>query len=211
DLDTVARAAGDHGVMLEVNAQPERLDLDDLAARAAVERGARLVIGSDAHATAELGFLRWGVDQARRGWVAEPDVANALPHARDRRVSRAGRRRRGGTQIETARFREEAGRQACRLPGVGGLPPTVLLPVAANRFDGRALGAPASNRWRPITPRALPAWTLRIHPVADPPQGTSPRRRDVDGAPRRRSISATGFPAAGSRYPLPDEPGLRMP
>jgi DNA polymerase (family 10) len=92
DLDAVARAAADHGVLLEVNAQPERLDLDDLAARAAVERGARLVIGSDAHATAELGFLRWGVDQARRGWVGKQDVANALPLARLRKLLHGGRR-----------------------------------------------------------------------------------------------------------------------
>ncbi|HSE27309.1 MAG TPA: DNA polymerase/3'-5' exonuclease PolX [Gemmatimonadales bacterium] len=92
DLEAVARAAAEHGVMLEVNAQPERLDLDDLAARAAVERGARLVIGSDAHATAELGFLRWGVDQARRGWVERKDVANALPLARLLKLLHGGRR-----------------------------------------------------------------------------------------------------------------------
>ena len=92
DLDAVARAAADHGVMLEVNAQPERLDLDDLAARAAVARGARLVIGSDAHAAAELGFLHWGVDQARRGWVERKDVANALPLTRLRKLLHGGRR-----------------------------------------------------------------------------------------------------------------------
>jgi DNA polymerase (family 10) len=92
DFDAVARAAADHGVMLEVNAQPERLDLDDLAARAAVERGVRLVIGSDAHAAAELGFLRWGVDQARRGWVEKRDVANALPLPRLRKFLHGARR-----------------------------------------------------------------------------------------------------------------------
>ena len=84
NIEDVCRAAADHGVMLEVNAQPERLDLDDVAARAAVEHGVRLLIDTDAHATAELGFMRWGVEQARRGWVEKKDVANtrSLAHLR---------------------------------------------------------------------------------------------------------------------------------
>jgi len=81
DLDQVAAAAADHGVLLEVNGQPDRLDLDDVAARAVVSRGARLVVSTDAHAVAELGFMRWGVDQARRGWARRDDVANTRPLA----------------------------------------------------------------------------------------------------------------------------------
>lgn len=76
DSDVVFRAAADAGVMLEVNAQPERLDVDDIMARAAVVHGVRLTLGTDAHAPAELRFMRWGVDQARRGWVERKDVAN---------------------------------------------------------------------------------------------------------------------------------------
>ena len=79
DLDQVAAAAADHGVLLEVNGQPDRLDLDDVAARAVTGRGARLVVSTDAHAVAELGFMRWGVDQARRGWARREDVANTRP------------------------------------------------------------------------------------------------------------------------------------
>ncbi|HXF96246.1 MAG TPA: DNA polymerase/3'-5' exonuclease PolX [Gemmatimonadales bacterium] len=79
DLDRVFRAAADHGTLLEVNAQPERLDLDDLAVRAAVGMGLKLVISTDAHATVELRFMRWGVDQARRGWARPEDVANTRP------------------------------------------------------------------------------------------------------------------------------------
>jgi DNA polymerase (family 10) len=79
DLERVARAAADHGVMLEINAQPERLDLDDVAARAAHEAGARLVISTDAHAVAELRFRRWGVAQARRAWATKVHVANTRP------------------------------------------------------------------------------------------------------------------------------------
>jgi DNA polymerase (family 10) len=79
DLDAVLDAAADHGVMLEINAQPQRLDLDDVAARAARDRGVTLVISTDAHATPELRFMRWGVDQARRAWLEKKDVANTRP------------------------------------------------------------------------------------------------------------------------------------
>ncbi|HSC59038.1 MAG TPA: hypothetical protein VLC11_05710, partial [Gemmatimonadales bacterium] len=64
---------------------------DDTAARAAVALGAILVISTDAHATAELGFLRWGVTQARRGWVEVRDVANARSLVQLRRSLHARR------------------------------------------------------------------------------------------------------------------------
>jgi DNA polymerase (family 10) len=76
DLDEVCRVAAGEGVLLEINAQPERLDLDDIAARRAQELGASFVINTDAHSTEELGFMRWGVDQARRGWIERKRVAN---------------------------------------------------------------------------------------------------------------------------------------
>jgi len=76
DLDEVCRVAAGEGVLLEINAQPERLDLDDIAARRAQELGASFVIDTDAHSTEELGFMRWGVDQARRGWIERKRVAN---------------------------------------------------------------------------------------------------------------------------------------
>lgn len=78
DLPQVIRAAVEHGVALEVNAQPQRLDLDEVACRMAIEAGARIVISTDAHATHELGFMRWGVEQARRGWAERKDVLNCL-------------------------------------------------------------------------------------------------------------------------------------
>jgi DNA polymerase (family 10) len=82
----------EHGVLLEVNAQPDRLDLDDVHARAALEHGAMLAISTDAHAVAELGFMRWGVDQARRGWVTPDRVANTRPLARLLKLLHRGRR-----------------------------------------------------------------------------------------------------------------------
>jgi DNA polymerase (family 10) len=79
DFDEVVRAAADHGVALEINAQPERLDLNDVQARAAHEAGVRLVISTDAHRTEELAFMRYGVDQARRAWCEARHVLNTQP------------------------------------------------------------------------------------------------------------------------------------
>ena len=58
-----------------------RLDLGDVRCRAALEAGARITIGSDAHSTDELALLPCGVDQARRGWARKADVANTRPLA----------------------------------------------------------------------------------------------------------------------------------
>lgn len=79
DLDDILKAAADHGVALEINAQPERLDLDDVQARAAHEAGVRLVINTDAHRVEDLNCMRYGVDQARRGWCEAHHVLNTLP------------------------------------------------------------------------------------------------------------------------------------
>ncbi len=78
DMARVARAAADLGVLLEIDAQPERLDLDDAHIKAAREAGARFVIDTDAHRIADLDFMHYGVDQARRGWLTASDVANTL-------------------------------------------------------------------------------------------------------------------------------------
>ena len=76
DMAKVARAAKDLGVLLEINAQPDRLDLNDVHVKMAREAGARFVVSTDAHRVAELDFMRYGVDQARRGWCTAEDVAN---------------------------------------------------------------------------------------------------------------------------------------
>jgi DNA polymerase (family 10) len=78
DFDQIVKVAADHGVALEINAQPERLDLDDVQARAAHEAGAHLVINTDAHRVEELGCMRYGVDQARRAWCEPRHVLNTL-------------------------------------------------------------------------------------------------------------------------------------
>jgi DNA polymerase (family 10) len=76
DMTQVIQAAASAGVAMEINAQVDRLDLDDLHARRAHEAGARLVISSDAHGTGGFGALRWGVTVARRAWLRPEDVLN---------------------------------------------------------------------------------------------------------------------------------------
>jgi DNA polymerase (family 10) len=84
DLERLLRAARERGCHLELNAQPDRLDLPDTVCRLAREIGVRLAISTDAHGTEELEFMRYGVDQARRGWLEPGDVLNtrALPELR---------------------------------------------------------------------------------------------------------------------------------
>ena len=76
DMLRIIRHAKERGCLLEVNAQPRRLDLNDIYCRAAKEEGALLCIGSDARGTADFGHLGYGVGQARRGWLDAADVAN---------------------------------------------------------------------------------------------------------------------------------------
>ena len=81
NLKEVFQAAMDQGVALEINAYPDRLDLRDVDARMAKEMGAKLVISTDAHSTAQLELMKFGVFTARRGWVEAKDVINTLPLA----------------------------------------------------------------------------------------------------------------------------------
>jgi len=76
DLDAVFDACADNGVAVELNASPERLDLNDVHALAARHKGLSLVIDTDAHSTRHLAFMHFGVEQARRAWVTSEAVVN---------------------------------------------------------------------------------------------------------------------------------------
>jgi DNA polymerase (family 10) len=93
NIEAVVRAAGEAGVALEINCQPHRLDLSDVNARLARERGVKLVISSDAHSRAALSTTRWGVVVARRAWATAGDVLNTLPFDDFRRSLRRYRSR----------------------------------------------------------------------------------------------------------------------
>ena len=75
-MEPVFQAAAKHGVAMEINSQPERLDMDDGLARRARERGVTIVVDTDAHSPTALGNLRWGVIVARRAWLEPGDVLN---------------------------------------------------------------------------------------------------------------------------------------
>jgi DNA polymerase (family 10) len=77
DLDAVLQAAAKHGKMIEINAQPLRLDIDWRHCKKAKALGIPLVINPDAHSPAELALYEFGVNEARRGWVEKGDVFNA--------------------------------------------------------------------------------------------------------------------------------------
>ena len=74
-------AAAENNTSLEINAYPERLDLKDVHSRLAKERGVMLSINTDAHGSADLGLMIYGIYTARRGWLEKKDVLNTLPLA----------------------------------------------------------------------------------------------------------------------------------
>lgn len=81
DIEAVVEAAARRGVALEINCQVDRLDLSDVNARVARDRGAPIVISSDSHSRHGFGTLRWGVMMARRAWLTPGNVLNTLPFA----------------------------------------------------------------------------------------------------------------------------------
>ncbi len=79
DWDEIFRRAAKYGTILEINANPQRLDLCAEHIREAVETGVLLALGTDAHHPDHLGFMRYGVLTARRGWAEAGHIVNTLP------------------------------------------------------------------------------------------------------------------------------------
>jgi len=79
DVNKVIEAAAAAGVALEINAQVNRLDLSDVHAKAARDRGAKIVISTDSHGRGAFQFMKWGVQVARRAWLTKDDVLNTKP------------------------------------------------------------------------------------------------------------------------------------
>ncbi len=79
DMEVIFKAAAESGVALEINANPERLDLDDVYARRAVELGCLIAIDTDAHGVEWFGHAQYGVTTARRGWLTSDRVINTWP------------------------------------------------------------------------------------------------------------------------------------
>lgn len=76
DLEKIMQKAKENNCILEINSQPSRLDLNDLNSRKAKEMAVKLVISTDAHSTTQYDFMRFGIGQARRGWIEKNNVIN---------------------------------------------------------------------------------------------------------------------------------------
>jgi DNA polymerase (family 10) len=79
DMDAILKSAAKHKVAMELNAYPDRLDLNDVHLRQAREHGVKIVINTDSHHTSHLVKIHYGVLQARRAWLTKGDVLNTLP------------------------------------------------------------------------------------------------------------------------------------
>jgi DNA polymerase (family 10) len=79
DMDAVLKAAAKHKVAMELNAYPDRLDLNDVHLRLAKQHGVKIVINTDSHHASHMEKLKYGVTQARRAWLTKEDVLNTMP------------------------------------------------------------------------------------------------------------------------------------
>jgi len=79
DVEKILDACAKHGVAMECNSYPDRLDLKDVYLRMCKDRGVKVVISTDSHNTGNLAYIRYGVMTARRGWLTKADVLNTLP------------------------------------------------------------------------------------------------------------------------------------
>lgn len=79
DIEMLLDTAADTGTVLEINAHPARLDICDVNVRKAKNKGIKIAIGTDAHNTGHLAFMKFGVDVARRGWLEKKDLLNTSP------------------------------------------------------------------------------------------------------------------------------------
>ena len=86
DMDRVISTAHKAGCYLEINAEPDRLDLNDLHAHAAKLAGLKLAVSTDAHSIDAFQCMRFGIDQARRAWLTASDVLNTRPLAELRKL-----------------------------------------------------------------------------------------------------------------------------
>jgi DNA polymerase (family 10) len=89
DIEAVLQAAAKHGVMVEINAHPQRLDLDWIHCKRAKTLGIPLVINPDAHETAEVALVEYGINVARRAWLEKEDVFNTQTAAQVAKALRA--------------------------------------------------------------------------------------------------------------------------
>ena len=76
DIEKIIESSVETGTSLEINSFPDRLDLNDANSKLAKERGAKFIIGTDAHTINHLSFMKYGIATARRGWLEKKDILN---------------------------------------------------------------------------------------------------------------------------------------
>jgi DNA polymerase (family 10) len=92
DMEEVVKAAQRNGCILEVNAHPDRLDLNDVHCKMAKDMGVKVVVSTDTHRAGDLDYMRFGVGQARRGWLEANDVVNTRSVTELRKLLRKNRK-----------------------------------------------------------------------------------------------------------------------
>jgi DNA polymerase (family 10) len=75
-VEQIVKQAKQYGCVLELNAYPDRLDLNDVYCKMAKDMGVKIAISTDAHSINDLDYMRFGIGQARRGWLEPDDVIN---------------------------------------------------------------------------------------------------------------------------------------
>ena len=160
DLEVVFARAAERGIAMEINAQPDRTDLSDAHARLARENGVRIVIDTDAHSAAQLGFAQFGVFAARRAGLTRDDVLNTLPYLNFREAVARGAKRR-----ETAAGAARSAGERASAVDRGAAPAK----ARARGTDARPAGTPPQ-----AGPKQAPAATRKKPDVSGPAKG--PRR-----------------------------------
>ena len=79
NLEVIMKTAKKKGCFLEINSQPDRMDLNDIYCKMAKEIGVKVSISTDSHSASDFDSMRFGISQARRGWLEREDVINTLP------------------------------------------------------------------------------------------------------------------------------------
>jgi len=79
DIEKIMTSALEKGCFMELNAQPARLDLNDIYLKLARDMGLKVAISTDSHSSGSLPIMRYGINQARRGWIGPDDVINTRP------------------------------------------------------------------------------------------------------------------------------------
>jgi DNA polymerase (family X) len=80
DFEAIFKFCKENSKALEINAYPNRLDLDGSIIRMAIEKGVKLVINTDSHQTSQMTLIPYGISQARRGWAKKSDIINSMDY-----------------------------------------------------------------------------------------------------------------------------------